>query len=176
MNCSSPEGAPCCLLQSTTSVHNKNRSSDPHAICQRNSCKAFSPCPANGAGRGVLCGSSDYVFQSQSQQKVCCLNDTKPSVNDPCQVDSNDCKVRYKPCHLADQLGIDCASASGKSVCCLPRGIEVGSCRRSETGCAAWKREQDARQGTQQRLRTAKKICGAPFNNQPQKTGIVLFL
>eukprot|EP00435_Cladocopium_sp_Y103_P052244 s2366_g16.t1 len=144
VNCTSPgQDAPCCLLSSTTVLHNKSRSSDPHAPCQRNTCLAYIPCPAGSAGQGVTCGLHGAVFTSPNQQKVCCLKEAKPSANDPCQVNSEDCRLRYKPCHQADSLGTNCASPSGKSTCCLQEGREAGSCRRD---CSSWQREQAERQ------------------------------
>ena len=132
VNCSSPgQDAPCCLLLSTKSSHNKSRSHDPHAVCQRNSCVAYVPC-APGVERGVLCNSLD--------QTVCCLREGRPSVHDPCQHSAADCSTQYTPCHAADRLGIDCASRSGRSVCCLPAGKEAGSCRQSD--CVAYHAEQ----------------------------------
>ena len=126
VNCTSPgQDAPCCLLASTTDLHNKSRSSDPHATCQRNTCLAYSPCPAGSAGRGVTCGLHGEVFESPNQQKVCCLKEARPSTNDPCQVNSDDCKLRYKPCHQSDSLGTNCASLSGKSTCCMQERREA---------------------------------------------------
>ena len=129
VNCSSGKEEPCCLLLSTKSIHNKSQSHDPHAVCQRNSCRAYVPCPRS---RGVLCSSPD--------QTVCCLREDKPSTHDPCQLSAADCSGRYAPCRASDEQGIDCASTSGQSVCCLTAGKEAGSCRRLD--CAAYHSEQ----------------------------------
>ncbi|CAE7480425.1 unnamed protein product [Symbiodinium sp. CCMP2592] len=131
VDCSWPgqdEPRPCCLLPSTKVTHNKSFSHDPHAVCQRNSCVAYVPCA--GTGRGVLCSSLDKL--------VCCLRESSPSAHDPCQLSDADCTARYSPCRVTDQQGIDCASHSGKSICCLSEGKEAGSCRRSESECAAY--------------------------------------
>ncbi|CAE7777783.1 unnamed protein product [Symbiodinium sp. CCMP2456] len=133
VDCSSPgQDEPCCLLPSTKVSHNKSFSHDPHAVCQRNSCVAYVPCA--GTGRGVLCSSLDKF--------VCCLREGSPSAHDPCQLSVADCSTHYSPCRVTDQQGIDCASHSGKSICCLSEGKEAGSCRRSESECAAYHRQQ----------------------------------
>lgn len=143
VDCTSPgQSSPCCRLQSTTTVQNTSRSADPHAFCQRrkSSCAAFIPC--GGIGVGVTCGANGVKFQSANQQKVCCLAESRPSARDPCQLNSNDCNQRYEPCHADDDIGVDCASLSGKSKCCLPSKKEVGSCRKD---CHGWNQEQTNR-------------------------------
>lgn len=125
VNCSANQ-EPCCLLPSTGPTHNKSRSSDPHADCQRNSCAAYIPC----ATRGVDCSSK--------KKSVCCLKSLQPSIHDACQVSLQDCS-RYVECNDGDQFGVDCSSP-GWSVCCLPAGKETGVCRRGD--CGAYKTEQ----------------------------------
>jgi len=130
VNCTSPRrNDSCCLLESTK--QKRTGSSDPHAACQRLSCKAFVPCPGE---TGVLCSSLD--------RKVCCLKDREPSVHDPCQRSRQDCDGggRYVPCGSSDALGIDCSSRSGTSVCCLPGGRETRECRRLD--CSSFRRER----------------------------------
>ena len=128
VNCSSPREEPCCLLTSTGSTHNKSRSADPHAVCQRNSCVAYVPCQT---ARGVNCKSRKHT--------VCCMREYQPSIHDPCQPSLQDCSNRYMACNIADELGIDCSSTI-KGVCCLPAGKETATCRRRD--CEAYQKEQ----------------------------------
>jgi len=128
LNCSSPQQEPCCLLPSTGAMHNKSRSADPHAVCQRISCAAYVPCQT---ARGVDCSSRKHT--------VCCLKGYQPSIHDPCQASVQDCSNRYVACNTADELGIDCSSTI-KGVCCLPAGKDTATCRRGD--CEAYKKDQ----------------------------------